>query len=472
MTPTMFRRASYVLFALAALLWFTDPAHSQTATGQYTQFDKFMALTTGSTQSIGFGSNGTPIVANPITTVGPKIGRFGIAADAATKGLALSGSGSLSIGAAGRVVPIVVTGKVSNAALTKAVGVLVGLSGGSVGFAIAAAGIGIPMVLDWLDSSDIELGGPTGFKQGTSGQMCVSGCFEYSHDGFVTISSQGGAAASICAGNGGVSSINVEASLAYCNGYPGALPIGRRSVPPYDTRSFSPVDLPAVLEAISTRQPDPKVLEELFTIDKTGRYSDKLLKDLSITNVVASGPSTVAGPVETKTEPATSTTPEKITTTRTDYNCVFVMADVTCTDKKTETVSTKTIDPATGLPRTESTTTSATERESAPPDSASDTPLPDQPLLYARKYPDGLVGVWAVQGAALSATPLANLTSSLMPSVASGGTCPVMLINFSLASWANFGVHDVAPPCYVWDWARVIILFSALLLARALVFGG
>lgn len=101
-----------------------------------------------------------------------------------------------------------------------------------------------------------------------------------------------------------------------------------------------------------------------------------------------------------------------------------------------------------------------------------DTALADLPSLYTAKYPNGLVGVWAVQRVALVATPLANLTSSLMPSVASSGSCPSMMVNLTFSSWANFGTHNVAPPCSIWDFGRIVILISALLLARRLIFGG
>lgn len=107
--------------------------------------------------------------------------------------------------------------------------------------------------------------------------------------------------------------------------------------------------------------------------------------------------------------------------------------------------------------------------EDMPP---TDSPLPEVPKLYTPAFPDGLVGVWAARKAALMATPLLSLVPSLMPNVAGAGSCPTMPVNLNFASWANFGTKDVAPPCYVWEWAKLIVLAGALLLARALVFGG
>lgn len=94
------------------------------------------------------------------------------------------------------------------------------------------------------------------------------------------------------------------------------------------------------------------------------------------------------------------------------------------------------------------------------------------PKLYTPKYPNGLVGAWNDNKAALTSSPIANLLPSLMPVVTGNGTCPSFHINLSFATWANFGDSDFSPPCYLWTIARAIILVSALLLARALIFGG
>ena len=58
-----------------------------------------------------------------------------------------------------------------------------------------------------------------------------------------------------------------------------------------------------------------------------------------------------------------------------------------------------------------------------------------------------------------------------MPSVGLTGTCPVLMVNLDVG-FQNFGTHDFAPPCWIWDFGRVVVIVSALLLARALIFGG
>ena len=124
----------------------------------------------------------------------------------------------------------------------------------------------------------------------------------------------------------------------------------------------------------------------------------------------------------------------------------------------------------TGLPDPVTPETPETPKEpEAPP---TDTPLGEVPDLYERKYPDGMEGVWNTYKDQLKNTSLGTLASKLMPNIPDGGTCPQWPINLDMAQWAAFGTHDVAPPCYIWGIAKAILIVSALLLARALIFGG
>jgi len=109
--------------------------------------------------------------------------------------------------------------------------------------------------------------------------------------------------------------------------------------------------------------------------------------------------------------------------------------------------------------------------EATPDLSASDTPLEDIPKLYEPKYPDGIVGVWNQKKADLKSTPLISLVSTVMPNLGDGGTCPTWTIDLDLGI-ANYGSHNVAPPCWIFAVLKSIVIVSALLLARALVFGG
>lgn len=158
-----------------------------------------------------------------------------------------------------------------------------------------------------------------------------------------------------------------------------------------------------------------------------------------------------------------------------------VETKATCTTDSCTTNSTTTTKDATGAAVTQQETKTqskddycATNKSAAVCQDALavDSPMPAAPKLYKPSYPNGIAGVWADRKAQLTSAPLTNLMSGLMPSVASGGSCPTMYINLNLTSWAMYGVKDVAPPCYLWDWGKAIIILSALLLARALIFGG
>ncbi|MDP9892378.1 hypothetical protein J2W32_001178 [Variovorax boronicumulans] len=117
-----------------------------------------------------------------------------------------------------------------------------------------------------------------------------------------------------------------------------------------------------------------------------------------------------------------------------------------------------------------STTTSGPPKETD--EAPVDSPLPPVPDLYTRKYPQGMEGIYDEYKDQFKNTSLVQLASQLMPNVGDGGTCPSWPMNFNLASWAAYGVHDVAPPCWIWGVAKAILILSALLLARALIFGG
>lgn len=371
---TSFLRLGAGLLALAAF-----QVSAQNAVG-VSGFDRFMALTTGGTSTISFSGQGVPLAANPVSA--PVVaGRFGIAADAATKGLSVSGAANLGIGTAGRTVPLAVTGKVSKAALGAAFKGLLPLVGGWPGLAVVGA-LGL---IDWYTSSGVKIGtdGKPYREEMDTNCSSTGQCYEfqYSTNGWKSASAacQDGIAY-YNANGGGVNVYSLRsfvldsciANRSYNGGAPSTqsfntskrtvtTPPSLKQVPITDDQAIAQMTDPLI-------QVKPEVLKDLFTIDQSGRYSDKALKDLAITNVIASGPATVAGVTSTSTTPATSTSPATSTQTKTDYNCVFVMADVTCTDKKTET--TTVTDSATGA---QTVTTKTTNTEAAKPSE----PTPD-----------------------------------------------------------------------------------------------
>lgn len=113
-----------------------------------------------------------------------------------------------------------------------------------------------------------------------------------------------------------------------------------------------------------------------------------------------------------------------------------------------------------------------TEKDEAPEEAPTDTPFSDLPELYKQKYPDGLIGVLRTQTAAMKATPLFQLPMQLMGDLPQTGQCPSWQLNLSLASWASYGTYNVGADCAIWDFAGWVIVISAFILARQLIFGG
>jgi hypothetical protein len=179
------------------------------------------------------------------------------------------------------------------------------------------------------------------------------------------------------------------------------------------------------------------------------------------------GPASTPGPVTTTTDSVNNTT----TTSTTTHNHTYDGPNVTTTTTTTNV----TVDNTTNniISSTTSTTQPVMPESSSEdePVTFSDTALPPLPKLYEPKYPDGLVGVWNSKKAQLDSAPLVALVGDLMPNIGSGGTCPVWTMPLDFGFF-NAGVLDFSVPCFIWDFAKVVIIVSALLLARRLVFGG
>lgn len=112
------------------------------------------------------------------------------------------------------------------------------------------------------------------------------------------------------------------------------------------------------------------------------------------------------------------------------------------------------------------------ESDDPPEDAPTDTPFADLPELYKQKYPDGLIGVLRTQFTAMKATPLFQLPTQLMGDLPETGQCPSWQVDLNLTTWANFGTRTIGADCAIWEFASWVIVISAFILARALVFGG
>lgn len=164
----------------------------------------------------------------------------------------------------------------------------------------------------------------------------------------------------------------------------------------------------------------------------------------------------------TTTDPATGTSTTITTTTTTVNN--YTYNNTTVINNQTTTTIKKNQDGEV----IEETSTS-TESSEGPP---TDTPLPERPKLYERKYPEGIVGIWNEKSETIKQSPLFTLASQLMPTGINGGQCPSWQLDLDMAGFHNWGTHNVAPPCWIWDFGKVVVIIGALILARALIFGG
>lgn len=181
---------------------------------------------------------------------------------------------------------------------------------------------------------------------------------------------------------------------------------------------------------------------------------------------VSPGTTTPTSPSSPGAQPATQTTTTNTTNNYTyNNNVVNNITTTTTTTTITNNVTNETSPPVT---ETEETDKPDPEEEDPPVDS----PLGDLPKLYDRKYPEGLVGIWNQKSQQIKQASLFTLAADLMPTGLTSGTCPAWPINLDFESWASYGVRDVAPPCWIWDVAKTIVIISALMLARSLIFGG
>lgn len=181
------------------------------------------------------------------------------------------------------------------------------------------------------------------------------------------------------------------------------------------------------------------------------------------------GPATTPGSSTTTTTNNTTDNTTTTTTTTNTTNNTYNGDQVKTTN--TTTTTTNVTNNTTGITTTVTDTTEVKEDDKEE-ETPTDTPLPGIPELYQRKYPDGIVGIWNDKKEQIKQSSVFTLADQLMPKDMTSGNCPAFQVDLNFASWASFGSHNVAPPCYLWTVAKTIIIVSALMLARALIFGG
>lgn len=191
-----------------------------------------------------------------------------------------------------------------------------------------------------------------------------------------------------------------------------------------------------------------------------------------------SGPPTAQGPTTSKTTSTTNpdgSVSTRTETTSTNYNFHYSnnYFDVN-TEKKTTTTQD-------GQPVSETIENDNTPVEEAPDPTEQpeepepeytfqDSPFPEVEPFYEQKYPDGLQGVWDQAKSDIDNSNFLSFLRSFVPSFS--GSCPSFGMSFAIGSMANFGAHEFQSLCYVFDFIKVILMVSAVFLARQLTFGG
>lgn len=223
-----------------------------------------------------------------------------------------------------------------------------------------------------------------------------------------------------------------------------------------------------------------KVIEEggnVFTDGTSVDITGPALVPLTVTerktgvrllpNTTTIAPSTYDGPTESGTQTETTTTSAKNIYQSAPFGQNTGPSVKTSTQAQTVTTITNNVTNVTNI-----VNETTTETDEAPEETVSDSPMPDLPELYEQKYKDGLTGVVTAKIAELKQTPLFQLPNSLMGDLPSSGQCPAWQLDLNFASWANFGIHSIGADCAIWDFAALIVLISAAILCRALIFGG
>ncbi len=437
-------------FFIAMTVLFVLSSHSNAfaqSVAAPSSFDQFMEKVTGAgKQTVGFSTNGTPTISPGVPTITPDGGLPRVDASGGVRN------------PSGNHLPTTARGRIPGAAAAKAIGNFAKKVLPGVAWAIA-----IKELADELGFKLDKNPDGTAKYERTVGAGYTTDCSTSPPLTAATLVEL----ANVCAAN----------RQAYWQSQPGqsgctataelGTDLDRFKVIYGGTCSGNPTYMVSSSEGVVQPATEQEFIDAIAS--KSGWPSGSAIGRAIVATgeKVDPGPLTVTGPA---TSPGTSSQTQKPngnTETKTvTHNHTYNGNTITTT---TTTVINN-YNPTTNTTETE-TTTETPEPEPEPDNTVVDTALPDQPKLYEPKYPQGLTGVWAQKKAELVATPLASLVTQLMPSVGSGGTCPAWNLSLNLGAW-DYGSHNVAPPCYIWDWCKFFIIAGALLLARALIFGG
>ena len=457
------------------------------------RFNAFMGQVMGNSTTVSFGGGGQPLVTSSAGLGTPTLGNMALAPDG--KNVRLSGNVQVPLGDSGRRAAALARVPIKGAAFARGVGAVVGGPGG-------LALLALPKLIDWIDSTGnfrvhAELGTieKRNETSGTEYQICQV------VQGSRTCTSWG-SKASACSAYAGILSgsnpsfrYDVASSASGCmlkrirlsdGSHIDNVTVG------YDSRPGNGIEwLPSSMDDIAAYMDSPEapglhpdvVYESATKLTGVDPFGAQQAKPLTVT-----GPSTVPGTSsQTSTQvrvhpgtaievgPGTSTDTQqatKTTTTTATHNVTYQGNKVTY---NTTNITTTTItNNVTGdtVTNVETTETENDAPEEEPDDPPTDTPLGDIPKLYERKYPDGIVGIWNQKSQQIKQTPIFTFASAVMPTGLGGGSCPSWTLDLNLSQHMDMGSHQLEPPCWVWDVARGIVLVGALILARALVFGG
>lgn len=454
-----------LLVGATVALFGSQHAHAGRGIDRATGQAVWDAAVNGRTTRIGTG-------AGAMKVVGPA------GATSAAGGGAAKVTGQAKVPVADKEVPVGISGEVAKDAI---VGGVVGCAtGGLLGCAL---GVGVPLATAYFSLSGARVNPDTGALEKTDPELCYVGpCYDYRgpygpvevYYSTPTAACEATVAAANASGGSppwvlvsvvGTGNYNFSCKPKLGSDSNFSWPLQKRSAAP-KSPTWYPATPQEVRDQLYKKDPDPGIVDEL---SKYGNITWPL------GNVKLTGPAEISGPKTTSTTQSGNRTDRTVSQERTplSYSGDSVTAG---SPIRTSTTTSTTTNPD----GTTSTSTSTTTETTEPGDSGSETPegvptdtaLPEVPKLYDRKYPQGMEGIWNEKKAQLLNTPLASLPGRLMPVGYTSGQCPTWTIPLDMAGFHDWGVADVSPPCWLWDVARVIIILGALILARALIFGG